>query len=65
MTAVEYASMDPITVTDRIDNGGLYWTRTSDLSHVKGTRYQLRQQTLSDDQKRNVEWHQGQVPKQS
>ncbi len=25
--------------------GGLYWTRTSDLSHVKGTRYQLRQET--------------------
>lgn len=23
-------------------NGRLYWTRTSDLSHVKGTRYQLR-----------------------
>jgi hypothetical protein len=26
--------------------GGLYWTRTSDLSHVKGTRYQLRQETF-------------------
>jgi hypothetical protein len=26
-------------------DGRLYWTRTSDLSHVKGTRYQLRQET--------------------
>lgn len=29
-------------------NGRLYWTRTSDLSHVKGTRYQLRQETIED-----------------
>lgn len=28
-------------------NGGLYWARTSDLLHVKETRYQLRQETLS------------------
>ncbi len=26
--------------------GGLYWTRTSDLLHVKETRYQLRQETM-------------------
>ena len=25
--------------------GRLYWTRTSDLFHVKETRYQLRQET--------------------
>ncbi len=29
----------------RLINGGLCKTRTCDLSHVKGTRYQLRQQT--------------------
>ena len=25
-----------------VGTGRPYWTRTSDLSHVKGTRYQLR-----------------------
>ena len=35
-----------ISIRQTLKIGRPYWTRTSDLSHVKGTRYQLRQETI-------------------
>ncbi len=49
LTATEASRIFKVSGSRRLKIGGLCKTRTCDLSHVKGTRYQLRQQTNSPD----------------
>ena len=47
--AQDFLHFHAIARSSRLTNGGLYWARTSDLFHVKETRYQLRQETIIDN----------------